>query len=389
MYRKIFFYCNIEIDLLMITAISQIIRKSWPKAHLVLIYPSTRRLKDDSNSIFRDFYDEVLEVKFLDIPSHIMTLSKGLMMTLEAINEVKKLKINKDDYFFSFDTFKFMDVLLFNYLKKRKTKIIILSAFIGKRFEPKNLRIRWHQTLVYNFYLLFSSKGKLYIDYKIKNTKFGGYRIYSKRPDYTIAMESSNTLMKATTRSFDKALFPIKFILPKIENSEISQGSNLLLIVSSLHGNRNELYWERVRGILSRVPSFFEIYVKDHPQGKSNLKEQLSGFNFVELEQKQNMERLIFKYGIKTVLGYASTGLITASWMGLRVYDYSNLLDFTEDQLKYYSEYLEMGENINFLRNYEDICNLDIAENKQVSHDINQIERSWEKILNKILMDEK
>lgn len=388
MSRNLFFYSNIETDLIINSSIALIVRKLKKNYKTILIHPKSDRLSHKSIVNYYQFFDEVKCINFFDIPSHAAGFFKGIKMISSAKKEIQKIKVTSNDKLIMFDTFKYMDVLFFNYLKKNKCEIVIISAFVGDRFKKSNLKVRWHQTLVYNLYSILQLNFKMYIDYMLKNTNLGGYRIYNHKPEYCIAIESSNTLMNSKIESFYGLSFPALLLFNQLfnENKRKLATNNILLVVSSLHGKRSKTYWCYVRKILNYISDDFNIYVKDHPQGKSQLKNELKSDKYFELEQKENMEKLIFEYNIDTVVGYSSTGLITASWMGLRVYDYTSILDYDIEVKDYYKNYLKMGKNITFINDIKEIKSIITNRSSKIDYG-NKRFIDWNKLLKTLLND--
>ena len=383
MPKRILFYCNIEIDLLMISSISIMIKEMYTDSYLTLISTTHKRLQDKSNQDYFKLFDEVKFLNYYDVPSNMFSFYKGFKMTIYARKSIKALNIENNEMFIAFDLFKYMDVLLFNYVKSQKISTVIVSAFIGKRFNLKGLTVRWHQTLIYNIYSILNLNFKLYIDYRVRETNYGGYRIFYDESDYNIALENSTALMRSKNY-FTKMPFPVLHALKQITNVKSKNKNKLLLLVSSLHGIRSSTYWSNVKSIIDKIPTKYTVFVKDHPQGKSELTTELLGFNFIELNQKHNMERLVYENNFDLVLGYASTGLITSSWMGLSVYDYSKLLDFSNNILKYYNDYMEMGYNIKILNTLDDIKKMELKR-KNINYNEKIISKPWKHTLKKIL----
>ena len=132
-----------------------------------------------------------------------------------------------------------------------------------------------------------------------------------------------------------------------------------------------------------KLPENISVLIKDHPQAISKAKEELKAFKLQYLNNKENMELLVLKNNISTILGHGSTGLITASWMGLRVYDYTNILNYQESLNTYYNEYLEMGYGIKRLSSIDEVKNtnytaVDVLRNRE------KIFNHWKDVLTEI-----
>ncbi len=382
MSDKIYFYANIEIDLTIISSIALILKKKSSNLNkeLILICPLTKRLMDDRMSEVYYIFDKVIKIPYDDIHEHIIHFPKSLYRIFNFKSFFKKINLEKDALFFCFDAFTYTDVIVFNEVQKAKCKLIVLSAFVGKRFDRSKLRIEWHSTIVYSLFSLLISKPVRFLNCKIKNTDLSGYKIFYGKPDYVIKIETSNSILNPKIKFFEKLPLPIPILFNK-NQFEDNRKLKLLMLVSTMHAERHDNYWSHVRSIIRNLPQNILVFIKDHPQAVSKAKEELEGFELNFSDKKENMELFVLKNNISTVLGHGSTGLITASWMGLNVYDYTNILNYKESLNKYYDEYLEMGYNIVRL---SDIDELKINNFKRPLNNRKKILNSWTNVLAEI-----
>ena len=379
-----YFYSNIEIDLAILSSIAFILGKSRVNnKKLILIIPQHPRLKDDRMSEVYGMFDEVIKIPYCDISAHILHFPKGVFSLHKYKKGVKKIKLEKDALFFCFDAFKYTDVIIFNEAQRAKCKLIVLSAFVGKRFDVSNLQIKWHSTLVFFMYSLLLSKPTRFLNCKIKNTNLSGYKIFYGKPDYVITIETSNSILHPKIKSFDNLPFPIP-ILRNEYSIDNDMNPKLLMIVSSLHGERHSDYWNYVRNIINNLPQKEQIFIKDHPQAISKAKDELKEFKLTFLNNKENLELLVLKNNISIVLGHGSTGLITSSWMGLDAYDFTNILNYQDSLNSYYNEYLDMGYNINRLSLIDDVKQIMINGKETLYDNKGIILKCWQNVLNEM-----
>lgn len=386
MSKKVFFYCNIEIDLAILASVASLIKNINNDRELILILPAHPRIKDDRMSELYKFFDNVIKIPYYNIAGHILHFPKGIINSYMFNNNLKKIKLEPESLFFCFDVFKFTDVLTFNIAEKAKCKIVVLSAFIGKRFDKSKLYVKWHSTLIFYLYSLFISKPVKFLNCGIKTTNLSGYRVFSGKPNYTVKIETSSSILNPKIKSFDKLPFPLPILKNQILPADNSN-PKLLMLVSSMHGERHPNYWSCVRNILKQLPKNINIFIKDHPQSISIAKNELKDFNVSYFEKKENMELLIIKNNISTILGHGSTGLITASWMGLNTYDYTDLLNYENSLNLYYRDYLEMGYNIIRLSEISQIVGITIVKKEIFKNTNNLILNQWKKLLNEIIIN--
>ena len=96
------------------------------------------------------------------------------------------------------------------------------------------------------------------------------------------------------------------------------------------------------------------------------------------------MELLVLKNNISIILGNGSTGLITASWMGLKTYDYTKILNYQESLSSYYNEYLDMGYSITRLSGIDDVKGISMNGKEVLKNTKETILNHWQKVLNEI-----
>ena len=384
MSKIVYFYCNIEIDLAILSSLAFIFKKNHASdKELILIIPSHPRIKDDRMSEVYKWFDKVIKIQYYNISGHILHFPRGLINSFNFKKELTRIKFERDALFFCFDAFKYTDVLIFNQAQKYNCKLIVLSAFVGKRFDRSNLEIKWHSTLVFFMYSLLLSKPVMFLNCKIKNTNLSGYKIFYGKPNYVIKIETSNSILRPKVKTFNKLPFPL-MVLGDQNSEGNDKNPKLLMLVSSLHGERHTDYWNHVRSIIKNLPQKNQIFIKDHPQAVSKAKEELKEFNLVFFTKKENMELLVLKNNISIILGNGSTGLITASWMGLKTYDYTKILNYQESLSSYYNEYLDMGYSITRLSGIDDVKGISMNGKEVLKNTKETILNHWQKVLNEI-----
>ena len=158
-------------------------------------------------SDYYNIFDKVISLKYFVISSSISNILTSIKNIFHFKNELKKINVNKNDMLFTFDIFKYTDLLVFDFFKKKEAKVTVISAFVGKRFSKENLYISWLPTLLNTFYLLISNSFYLFTESKIKNTNLGGYKHFSGKPDFLISIETSSTILKAKYKLFNRLPF--------------------------------------------------------------------------------------------------------------------------------------------------------------------------------------
>ena len=355
---------------------------SFKNKELILIFPLNKRLNDDRMSEVYGVFDKVIKIPFDDILPHIIRFPEGLIRISRFKKNFQKIKLEKNALFFCFDIFTYSDVIVFNEAQKAKCKLIVLSAFVGKRFDRSKLVVKWHSTLVFFLYSLFLTKPIRFLNCKIKNTNLSGYKIFYGKPDYVLKIETSNSILKPKVNFFDNLPFPLN-VLKDVNSEEKNKSSNFLMLVSTIHGDKYTNYWGHVRNIIRTLPQNVSVCIKDHPQAISKAQDELKEFKLKFFTKKECLELFILKNNISTILGHGSTGLITASWMSLSVFDYTNILEYNESINQYYDEYLDMGYNIKRLSSINEIKHINFSSKKLLTNN-DKIISKWNYVFSNI-----
>lgn len=85
-------------------------------------------------------------------------------------------------------------------------------------------------------------------------------------------------------------------------------------------------YWQNVKNILDQIDfNNCHLFIKDHPGVVSETNEELKDFNVIYIDNKVNAEQIYLNKNINLdlVIGYGSTSLVTASWLGHKAFDYT------------------------------------------------------------------
>lgn len=380
MPRQIFFYCNIEIDFLILSSIAKIIRNNYSGYKLVFIESNHPRIRGGKMKDYYHYFDRVISLKFFTISSLYSRVFSSMINILKFKNELERIKSNKKDIVFMFDIFKYNDLLVFDYFKKKKVDIVIISAFIGKRFLKKNLKVLFLPSLINYFYNLFSGAFYSYTESKIRNTNLKGYKRFNGKSSNVITLETSLSIINPRNKIFNNLEFPVPILFDDFEN--IKPANKLIFMVSSLHSSRYEKYWKTINNIIFNIPEKFEIYIKDHPQAISEARTQLKRKGLIFLEPKSNLEVEVFKNNISCICGVGSTGLITTSWMGLNVFDLTRIMNYPKEVENYLNEYIEMAPNVIKIKS---LCQLKDIKIRSVKFRFN--DQNWKHCLNQIFND--
>ena len=99
MSKKVFFYCNIEIDLAILASVASLIKNINNDRKLILILPAHPRIKDDRMCELYKYFDNVIKIPYYNITGHILHFPKGIINSCMFNNNLKKIKLEPESLF--------------------------------------------------------------------------------------------------------------------------------------------------------------------------------------------------------------------------------------------------------------------------------------------------
>lgn len=385
MRKIIYFYCVIEGDLMILSAIAKIIRHLQPSTDMFLILPEHPRVKDDKMKRYYEYFNEIIKLPYEAIYPSYRHFPKCFFNAMR-FKKALTCNINPQEgaTLFLFDLFKFQDLILLQYFKKKKVETNVITAFAGEQFNTNKLKLLFSPTLILTSHSFLLGLKTIFKAYLRRNTKLKGYHIVKTRVNNILTIEKAIPILKPINSIFKGLPYPV----PVLFDTTVIHRRNILILISSIHGNRWANYWDNIKDVLKQFnQKNYKIFIKDHPGIKSMAKKHLSSYDFEIIDNKINAEIVYFsgKYDIGTVIGYGSTAMLTASWLGLRVIDFTALLGYSEATINYYNDFLLMGKNINIIKNIDDLKL--IIEQEYYPKPINKevIIKEWKNVLAQII----
>jgi hypothetical protein len=358
--RRYYFYCLIEGDLMILAGISRLLKEKNQKNVCHLILPEHPRTAGGKMSQYYEYFDVIVCLPYEALgPSWRSTFKfPGIAGRFEKILK-KEVAPRSGDSIFMMDVFKFQDLQVLNYFARSGVQINIVSAFVGEQFDCRKLQLLWLPTLQFSFYSLFYGGGRILTYSKRRESKMTGYYRLMAQVDNIFTIENAQPILSAGNGGMHRSLpYPVLFLGKAGSHCEVggaahcpkpAERRNVLMLVSTVHSKRWSNYWNNIRRILDSVDfNSSTLYVKDHPGVESEAGVHLSGYDFQLINNRINAERLYFDpvYDIGIVLGYGSTSLITATWLGIKAIDYTPLMNYPEKDVEYYSDFLSLGKGI-------------------------------------------
>jgi len=381
-----YFSATIEGDLMICASIAKIIKQTSDDK-TVLIFPSHNRLANDKLKDYYVYFDEVIKLPYCKFPAPKFIV-RELKNSWNFKKQLSKIKFEENSKFLMFDVFTLTDLIIFNHIKKQKTiKIGFISAFVGEQFNRKKLEIVWFTTLIQIFFGILFAGSKILINTKRKtiDSKLTAYRykLLLSSVDFILHIENALSIPKSKNHFFHLP-YPVE-VLKEKEDLVNTESYGVLFLVSTNHAKRFPGYWDYVNKLLSIINSYdtdkkIVIYIKDHPVVKSEAADYLSGDNLFYLNNKFNTEKLLIdnQYNINILVGYSSTALITASWLGYATYDYTFNVGYPEGLEDYYKDYLSLSSLIKPIESLKNDLRKEIQKNKV---NIEEIYRLWQETI--------
>lgn len=387
--KNIFFFASIEGDVLIFSSISKIIRKYFLDSKTTIITPEHPRLKGDK---LNDSYSAFDERIIVSNPSSKKNIFSGFSHALNYKKELGKLIIPENSIIFLFDIYKLSEIIFYSFIERiknrKKLKTVVVTPYLSDPFNKKRAKLLVKDSIIASAYSILFANLRLTKRYQIRNTKITGFLKVKQKTDFQISIGNSNHRTIAKT-IFDNIPYPL---ITYLKDKSIKDESEILLLVSTNHGKRWNTYWNNIYTItkIVRDDSNATIYVKDHPGVKSlaeNYLGSISGLIF--LNNKINAEQLYLdpQYNICTVIGYGSTAILTASWLGYKVIDYTNLLGYDKYTLDYYDDFLKLGNDIIRLNEVSELkpSTFSKSVNTNFKERVQEVNSKWHQILSKII----
>jgi len=395
MKKSFYFFCVIEGDLLIFSAVSVLLKRQVKNVECLLILPNHPRVQDNIIKKYNKYFDDIIR-----LPNAVASknLYQGLKLGKKFLHELRKIKFSLNAYVLTFDIYKLPEIIFYTYIHKIKNKInlkiINISPYLCNQFKKERAKLLIKETLIASFYSIIFGRHKITKRYKIRNTDLKGFLKYTQYVDFQININKSKhrTISK---KIFNQTVYPVPILKFKENYKRPKENKpSILLLVSTLHGDLNKEYWEKLRRVLNSLMRYaddFNILIKDHPGVHSKFNDYFNeDFKYFVLDPKISAEVFYLDpiLQVQHVFGYGSTALLTASWIGIQCYDYTKLLNFNDSLIDYYVDFLKLGNNIIEL-DESVIYNIRLESKRDISQLQKSIESSWQNVFKQIgLFDE-
>ena len=386
MIKTCYFFCTIEGDLLIFSSICKLLKAYNRDIKAILILPTHNRITDNIINKYETQFDTLIRLPSASMSSNLF---KGIKYNINYIKSLKEIALEKKSLVFVFDLYKMSEILFYTYVKKiskvknNSIKIVTVTPYLSNPFSKNRAKILFFKTIVSSFYSIIFANMKLILRFRIKGTKLKGFLKFKQETDYQINIGKS----KNRTIS-DNLIKNIAYPISVFDFNEVITFANnkpsIIVLVSTLQGNRDPKYWDGVKSLFNKLKERkddFNILIKDHPAVDSKFFEYIkkdSSFFMLDSTISSEVFYLNKDLDIKYVFGYGSTAMLTASWLGIKCYDYTNILHFNDCMKDYYNDFLKLGNDIIFIKKLNQISNIQLNNyNINFEKRNNRVRDSW------------
>ena len=356
-----FFLCNIENDLLICAGISNVIKKMSSESQCHLLLPEHPRVKNKMEKYY-EYFDEVIILPHCFVTKNII---RGIYDCNEFLSQFRQIIIPESSVFFMFNIYELTELLIYNEIRKpdSKTRIkrVVISAFENGESDPENVRLEYKKSIFYSIYSLLFCHNFFRV-YKTRNTNATGIHYYPAKWHFQLCIEGSK---EARTNSINNIMglpYPASFLKPK-NQTVLLEGNSLLILVDStipkIASIPKKLYFDRVNALIEFLLKNYknQIYVKDHPGFHSESEKWIRSEDVRHIDKEITVEELCLnnKDNLIAVFGSGSTGLITASWMGVKAFEMSEYFGIQGIFLERWGNFMSIGSGIKNISNLNDI----------------------------------
>jgi len=368
---------------MILSSLAKILKESNLNSECILIIPEHPRIKDDKMSSYYKYYNKVIKLSYNSIFPGLSVIIKNIVNANKFQKELSQLNIEINSELFMLDVFKFQDLQIMNFFQRKNIPINVITAFAGKQFNKSKLQLMLAPTITFCLYSLIFGGMYILTFSRRKNTNLTGYyRLHAKVTNIFAIRNAIPILISDNV--FLNMPYPIVFFgndeLGKNINPILNGKGKILLLVSTLLSNRLKNYWQNIKSILGQIDfDRYSVFIKDHPGVVSNANEALKEFSVNYIDSKINAEQIYLNTDtcLDIVIGYGSTSLVTASWLGQNAFDYTRLLDYSPEVQEYYDDFLALGTNIVRIKSIDEIKDNFESLPKKVELDYAEEKRIW------------
>lgn len=386
-----FFLCNIENDVLICAGISNVIKKMSSESQCHLLLPEHPRVKNKMGKYY-EYFDEIIILPYCFVTKNII---RGIYDCNKFLSQFRQIIIPESSIFFMFNIYELTELLIYNEIKKPdfKTRIkrVVISAFESGESDPENVRLEYKKSIFYSIYSLLFCHNFFRV-YKTINTNATGIHYYPAKWHFQLCIEDSKEARTNSINNYMGLPYPTVFLKPKNQTVLLEDNSLLILVNSTIPRIASipkEIYFDRVNDLIEFLLKNYknQIYVKDHPGFHSESKKWIRSEDVRHIDKEITVEELCLsnKDNLMAIFGYASTGLITASWMRIRVFNMSKYFGIQGALLERWGNFMSIASKI---KNVDNLNEIRLSQQDMKTMENERLEerrlKVWEQVIQRI-----
>jgi len=386
-----FFTSCIEGDLLICAGISKILREKSKNVITTLLMPEHPRVKNKMSDYYK-YFDEVILLPFCQPMRNIY---RGIKTCLFLIRKLKQIVVPQNSIFLMFCIYDLSEMLIYSFMTAKRDstiKRISISAFESGESQPNNVTILLKNTILLSFYSLLFSR-KLFFVYKTRNSSAVGIHYFPTTWDIELCFGNSEKTRSEASSVLYNVPYPVLPLVSKFlegdNDEQLIKEESFVILVDSLLPNYMdilpEFYWAQVNNLINYLENNFsyKIVLKNHPQYGHDTEKWISSKNVNYINYNISAEDIYLRYlqKIKGIFGCGTTGLITASWLGINSY-HVRFLCKEGSFMERLNKFMRIGSDIVHIGNLNELRKISVRDDtvdiKRVS---SQISKRWSEIV--------
>ncbi len=391
---KYFYFVPLtEFEFLIMAGISQVIKK-YHTGKTILLLSSHPRIQNK----MENFYKQFDEVTIFPYCHYYPNLIKGYRDFLLCYNAVNRYRFQPNSILFMVSSRQLTQMIFLKLFKKTKSKnkVAHFVQVLPYAENKEGMRVDLARSIFMNCYsLLFLQK----FIYCVREQS--GYIGYRAKPDWDFRINIEHTGETGNFITFHNIPFPVSFIdsnsIDFSQRSYLKKNGVIFFLDTSiprLHGIGEGRYWKVSNKIISTVINNNQnvnVYVKLHPACDEKETSKLIRSDVIWLDKDIPAEEfyLANQDNILAVFSTGSTVLLSASWMGIPAYSYSDMVGYTGSLRQRFLKYLSLGKDIRHIHNLNEVARIKFVKKEGETECLGLKMEKWKRVINRIIRSKK
>lgn len=390
--KNFYFVPLTEFEFLIMAGISQVIKKYYAGKTTLLLsaHPRVRNKMEN-------YYKQFDEVTFFPYCNYRRNLIKGYRDFLLCYNAITKYQFQPNSILFMVSSRQLVQAIFLKLFKKKcKDSISYFVQVLPYAENKQNMRVNLARSIFMNCYSTVFLQRFIYC---VCDRKHPGYIGYRAKPDWDFRINIEQyTDETGNFITFHNTPFPVSFI--DRSTVDFSQGACLKkrgviffldTLIPRFHGIDEDRYWNVANEIISAIiknNQDINVYVKLHPACDEDEVSQLIRSDVIWLDKDIFAEEyyLANQKKILAVFSTGSTALLSASWMGIPAYSYSDMVGYTGSLRQRFVKYLSLGKDIRHIHNLDEAAMIKFIKKEGETWCLDLKMEKWKRVIDRITL---